>query len=987
MTTISGGHDDCNDQPKRRVLLLLRRPRRRDWPAVLLALPLVAPVASCAFAPSLLRRASIATTATESVRPPSLQSSTMGRIAPSSLGRIAPRHAALSPPSVVEIGVGVDLGTTNSAIATMIRTSDGETSRPVMIRIDDHIRGDIDCDDEHENGNDDDEGRSGGRGRRRRRGGGSMTTTIPSVVSLVPVTDDELDDGYRSRWQYTTMMATKSTTSFPASLFSAITTTTTTTTDVSDDDDDDDGGGGGGGDRYRIHVGREAEWHELGHPTSTYRNVKRVIGTGGNMAYSASGVVPNLFVRSIGSSIVVDGDGEGGGDFGGSDGLGTGGKGERWRKKTRKGKRESRASSSPNLRRQLEDARDDPALLTCRSGHAPLVSSMLRPEQISACVLRRLYDAAERDCSRRLSLGGKNNENDDCYVDGTMRVIARVTRAVIGVPAYFTESQRAATLRASELAGVSKVRLLAEPEAAALAYHYHDGDRGDERTNRKSERRRDVDYDGSELILVFDLGGGTFDVSILEVGGGVTEVLATMGNNRLGGTDFDSAFAEYICERACEYGRSGTIVGAELGWSTTTTTATTRSDDDQKTSDKRKIMKNNSKSMIKNWYRHGSGDLPNIIVRLAERVRICLSNQKAVDIILPLTEDCWRRVFGTHDAERDGVVHGVIIGPHFEKSTFETERGLTEGDDYIIVTIDRKAFESACVNELKMLLKPLREVAVMARVMLPGDARPSFVENVMADLERSKLEEGDDGNDDGEDNGFWGLDDDETDDKAAFIVGSVYGDESPTLRLELPHNERVLQRLQEMNVKSQKKAQQCGRKRARSINKRERSFRNQKQVAMENAVTASLLGKRPGRNEGKRTNASLSQLSTTVVGNERVQDGIHGRPLSRVILVGGATRMPVIGRLLEVVVGVVPQRTVNPDEAVALGCAVQVGILDGENDGQAVLSPMQAAVMRALAVKKQRTTTSPENGIGGIEEMMAGGGGVVSKFDDEDDFY
>ncbi|EED89201.1 predicted protein, partial [Thalassiosira pseudonana CCMP1335] len=114
-----------------------------------------------------------------------------------------------------------------------------------------------------------------------------------------------------------------------------------------------------------------------------------------------------------------------------------------------------------------------------------------------------------------------------------------VTRAVIGVPAYFTESQRQATIRASELAGVPKVKLLPEPEAAALAY-------GVATTGSDSNDEGVSQFDKEELILVFDLGGGTFDVSILEVGGGVTEVIATVGNNRLGGTDFDKRLAEYL---------------------------------------------------------------------------------------------------------------------------------------------------------------------------------------------------------------------------------------------------------------------------------------------------------------------------------------------------------------------------------------------------------------------------------------------------------
>jgi hypothetical protein len=605
--------------------------------------------------------------------------------------------------------------------------------------------------------------------------------------------------------------------------------------------------------------------------------------------------------------------------------------------------------------------------------------------------------------------GGGGGEEDAAVV-----VVARVTRAVIGVPAYFTESQRAATVRASELAGVPKVRLLAEPEAAALAYHHYDNG---ERRRKKGERRRggkgeddeenDVDED-SELILVFDLGGGTFDVSILEVGGGLTEVLATMGNNRLGGTDFDMRLAEHLCGLAVEYGRGGGGGGSTKsgraggGGGDDDDRGGRRKADDARTPNGNKARGgggNAGRLIVKDWYRRGSGDVPGIILRAAERVRICLSNQRSADVVLPLTEDGWRRVAssGAHDA--GGVVDGVIVGPNFDKSRFETERGMTEGEDYIIATVDRKAFESACIDELRMLLQPLREVAIMARVMLPGEARPSFVENAMADMERRKEEEEekDDGDYEGdaEVSDFWGSEDDQ----------EGLSEEG------MPQNERAWQLSSQMDVKSQKKAQQRGRKRARDVDKRERSFRKAKHSATEDAVTASLLGKRPGGGDGGRggnrpTASPGSPTASVASGNERVQEGIHGRPLSRVVLVGGATRMPVIARLLEAVVGIVPQRTVNPDEAVALGCAVQVGILDGENDGllggvQAVLSPMQAAVMRALAIRERRTaksgpvaaggggaSTARGGGIGEIEKTTASGGMmVVDEFDDDEDFY
>ena len=131
-------------------------------------------------------------------------------------------------------------------------------------------------------------------------------------------------------------------------------------------------------------------------------------------------------------------------------------------------------------------------------------------------------------------------------------------------------------------------------------------------------------------------------------------------------------------------------------------------------------------------------------------------------------------------------------------------------------------------------------------------------------------------------------------------------------------------------MKAKKKAQQRGRKRARNVQKSERNFRSEKKKAAEKAKVQSLQSDK----------------------GVKVRDGINGRRLTQVVLVGGATRMPAIGRLLASVTGIIPQKTVNPDEAVALGCAVQVGILDGINADLQVLSPIEAAMMRALAKKR-----------------------------------
>ena len=103
-----------------------------------------------------------------------------------------------------------------------------------------------------------------------------------------------------------------------------------------------------------------------------------------------------------------------------------------------------------------------------------------------------------------------------------------VTEAVITVPAYFTDAQRQATKDAGKIAGLEVKRIINEPTAAALAYG--------------------LDKETDQKIMVYDLGGGTFDVSVLEIGDGVIEVLATAGNNRLGGDDFDQCITNYLVE-------------------------------------------------------------------------------------------------------------------------------------------------------------------------------------------------------------------------------------------------------------------------------------------------------------------------------------------------------------------------------------------------------------------------------------------------------
>ena len=162
------------------------------------------------------------------------------------------------------------------------------------------------------------------------------------------------------------------------------------------------------------------------------------------------------------------------------------------------GSKESEISSdSKQLPYKVDKDQNDNIKIKC-----PALTKDFSPEEISAQVLRKLIN------------------------DATTYLGQEVTQAVITVPAYFNDSQRQATMDAGKIAGIEVLRIINEPTAASLAYG--------------------LDKKQNETILVFDLGGGTFDVSILEVGDGIFEVLATAGDTNLGGDDFDNVLVRWL---------------------------------------------------------------------------------------------------------------------------------------------------------------------------------------------------------------------------------------------------------------------------------------------------------------------------------------------------------------------------------------------------------------------------------------------------------
>ena len=181
-----------------------------------------------------------------------------------------------------------------------------------------------------------------------------------------------------------------------------------------------------------------------------------------------------------------------------------------------------------------EGARTTPSVVAFKKDGERIVGRVAKQQAVSAP--DRTISSIKRDMGtdRKVTIDGKAYTPQEISAmilsklkqDAEAYLGDKVTEAVITVPAYFTDAQRQATKDAGKIAGLEVKRIINEPTAAALAYG--------------------IDKEADQKIMVFDLGGGTFDVSIIEMGDGVQEVLATAGNNRLGGDDFDQKIVEWL---------------------------------------------------------------------------------------------------------------------------------------------------------------------------------------------------------------------------------------------------------------------------------------------------------------------------------------------------------------------------------------------------------------------------------------------------------
>lgn len=190
----------------------------------------------------------------------------------------------------------------------------------------------------------------------------------------------------------------------------------------------------------------------------------------------------------------------------------------------------------PAVIANAEGARTTPSVVAFSKSGERMVGQVAKRQAITNPDKTIISIKRDMGSNRKVDIDGKNYTPQEISAmiltklktDAEGYLGQKVTQAVITVPAYFTDSQRQATKDAGKIAGLEVLRIINEPTAAALAYG--------------------VDKENEQKVMVYDLGGGTFDVSVLDIGDGVLEVLATAGNNRLGGDDFDDRIIKWMVD-------------------------------------------------------------------------------------------------------------------------------------------------------------------------------------------------------------------------------------------------------------------------------------------------------------------------------------------------------------------------------------------------------------------------------------------------------
>ena len=191
---------------------------------------------------------------------------------------------------------------------------------------------------------------------------------------------------------------------------------------------------------------------------------------------------------------------------------------------------------NPTVIANAEGARTTPSVVAFSKSGERLVGKVAKNQAVTNPDKTIISIKRDMGSDRRVDIDGKKYSPQEISAmvlqklkaDAESYLGETITQAVITVPAYFSDAQRQATKDAGKIAGLEVLRIINEPTAAALAYGF--------------------DKEKEQKVMVYDLGGGTFDVSILEIGEGVLEVLATSGNNRLGGDDFDKRVMDYLVD-------------------------------------------------------------------------------------------------------------------------------------------------------------------------------------------------------------------------------------------------------------------------------------------------------------------------------------------------------------------------------------------------------------------------------------------------------